>query len=162
MPGLVWDNKPDLNAQGFELAWSGSQTGDLRFGLRGGHASGSGTRNALTSNGYSVVENVDTSINWGTFELQYWPLAFFHLDAQTGGLNYAVDTRVRTDAPTYTYSGITGDRTVMLLGLGGGLTSAFRFPLQLYVTGRYNWTFGGGDPLEHSVVQLGTGLEWRF
>jgi len=163
-PSLHWDDSILPHADGFHGTVSlDFPEDDARLELSGGHFSNTWQNHAQTSGNIHVEESASVSGTWLTGAMSvYSPAGWAFAKLGTGVLAYALDTHLKTDAASYEYSGLSGERWVGLLGIGAGLSTPWRFPLKANVSGMWWFTHDQDPPIESGVGQVSASLQFQF
>lgn len=115
-----------------------------------------------SANGIYANERVDVQGSFTALWMRIYPAEWLFVSGTLGLAHYTVNTRVETNAPSFEYDGVSGDRDVGLAGLGAGLSTPLRYHLAATVDGR--WIFGGSGSsrIENGAAVVTANLKYRF
>ena len=162
---IKWDSDAKVSGEGGELNLLLANKSDERsyaFLLGLGFMSNLRVTNAIEQNGFYAREKTKSFATWGNAGFQVHPLSWAYVQILVGYFVYGLETQIETNAPIYTYDGLSGLRGFGTFGIGGGLETPWDFPLRLFTGTRILIPLGEGAFYEHLVGQVNGGLRYRF
>lgn len=109
-----------------------------------------------------VRERVESKGLWGAGALRVYFSRPAFVSLLAGLVYYRLKTGIETNAPSFVYDGVSGDRVFGSFGLGAGLRTPWDFPLQATGEARVFMTAGQDPVLESTMAQFLANLVWRF
>ncbi len=159
---LNWNPEPDISGTGAEAQVLLGVEDRLALMLGGGGFRSDRQTNAHEEGNFYVHENTRTNMFWLDAGARIKPVDWFYFQALAGLFVFDLKTSVNTNAPTYTYDGLSGTRVFPALGVGGGLETPWRYPLRIFGGARFWVPIGRGSFYESAAGQLNAGLLYRF
>jgi hypothetical protein len=162
-PGLSWSQTLDPGGTGFHgsILWS-PETDDTYFGLSGGYFASAAQSRRSDAGGFYSRETMDVRGGWGALVLKHYVKDWAFAKVSLGSFIYNVQTHIETNAPNFTYDGVSGTRGIAAVGLGLGFETPWDFPLHVGVEGAWWFSHNQDPPVEAGVGQLGANLLFRF
>ncbi|MFH2202730.1 MAG: hypothetical protein ABIJ96_06425 [Elusimicrobiota bacterium] len=157
---ISWQARPKTAGTGFQVAIH-----SLDYNLGGvdmvfGRVWDTYKTNEIVAGGVYVREIVATDIYWLGFDIKAG--RWFYIKLNASGYLWKLDTHVETNAPAYTYSGVTGTRIFGALQAGVGFETHWKHPLTGYVEGSAGFTSRSTPIIESAIGHVSAGLQYRF
>jgi hypothetical protein len=157
---LKWDSEPEADGTGYEANAHFSQDQDFELMVGGGAFKSSLKTNSWEENGIYVNEMTRTESYWIHGAFKYKPYSWLYTQGLLGLFYYELKTDAITNAPIYTYDGLSGNDMFGAWGIGGGIESPWNGRLHLFAGIRF-W-FPMYDYSDYGAVQVNAGFSYRF
>jgi len=155
-----WDSKPEVTGTGYEYDVYIYQDKKTNMLAGGGAFKSRLKRNSKEENGIYVDEITRTEGYWIYASGKHNPYSWLYVQASIGLFYYKLKTDINTNAPVYTYDGLSGRDLLGLWGIGGGMETPWNWPFHLFAGIRFWLPFN--DYSDYGAVQVNAGISYRF
>jgi len=161
---MNWSSNPLISGTGGEIVFiSGTgKSKDVSFIFGGGGFKNKRETNAHNENSIYVIEKTKTTSLWVHIGIRAKPLPLIYLQGLLGAFSFDVNTDEETNASTYKYEGLSGNRTFSAIGIGGGFESPGDYPVHLFIGTRAWLPISNDTFYENSIGQLNSGILFNF
>jgi len=159
---IKWNPNPRISGIGGDVNIYFAEDKAVVLSLGGGGFHNEITTNSQAQGSFFAREQTTTDAFWMDAGIRSKPSRWVYLQGLLGLFVYEIRTEIQTNAPAYSYEGLSGNRVFGAAGVGGGLETPWDFPVHLF-TGVRIWLPLSDDAFYESAVgQLSGGLLFRF
>lgn len=159
---LQWEKRAFLGGVGAEANMGYRTDGGMLMNFGLGCAYGTKVTNFHSEGATYVKETSETRLYTANVMMRRDLGDWWYLTVGLALFIADLDTRVATNAASFSYDGVTGTSVWGAAGGGLGFETAWRFPLRLFAGARF-WIPTAEDPVYRSVVgDVNMGARWRF
>jgi hypothetical protein len=116
--------------------------------------------NSHNENNYYVHETIKAENYWIDTGIKYNLYSWLYLQGKAGLFYNTLKSEINTNAPVYTYDGLSGHDLFWAAGLGAGLESPWKGRLHLFAGCRFWCSLGEGPG--YVIGQVNAGISYKF
>jgi hypothetical protein len=160
LDNIKWEPEPYAYGTGYEANVYLFQDQHCDFAVGGGAFKSRFKTNSWEQNGIYVNETTKAESYWAHCSIKYKPNSWLYAQGLLGLFYYRLKTDILTNAPVYTYDGLSGNDLFGAWGIGGGIESPWKGRLHLFAGIRF-W-FPTCRYSDYGAVQANAGFSFKF